>query len=312
MKGPFPFLIILLYCGCGQDAFRQVVEVDLPEHISAPAVSVELIGGDSVIRYSLSRSFGILEEEPDDGRATELTVYRGDRQIGRATGVVANQPAFMAVDSMRQIWLDEPIPTEPADYRIEATIAGTGSATAEQRMPRPPRVSVKEYSGREVIDGNGFRRGVATIEIEDPPGEANYYAIRAVVEDSIRTCSIDRDSQFVCQNVYGSRLRSTSSPDPTVRELEYFYQAGLRDDGFDGRRYTLEVHFRINENGMDRNPRLEVFSLTEDAFRYLVSVAAYQDARNNPFAEPVTVHNFIEDGYGYLITVNKVVLPLTP
>jgi len=47
------------------------------------------------------------------------------------------------------------------------------------------------------------------------------------------------------------------------------------------------------------------FRLTEDAYRYGISQEAFINARDNPFAEPVNIHNNVTGGYGYFVVANR-------
>jgi hypothetical protein len=305
-------LVPLFAASCGDDPFAQVVEVDLPEHTSRPAVSVEIVAGQRVIRHAVSRSYGILEDEPREDRATRLLVYRNGEELASFEGNVNDYDENYYTDTLGRLMLDEAVPEDRATYRIDAFVAGIGDASAEQRMPAKPVARIARYDGRIVRDADGFTTGVATVEIDDPADEDNYYAVRVVTRDSTTECTRNPDQTVDCISFVSSNTRYTDSPNLLTRYMGYNYGIGITDESFSGQSLRLEVNFDVYEWEEEPVYQLEVISLTEDGYRYLVSFDAYDEARYNPFAEPVTVHNFIEGGYGYLIVSNKAVFPLEP
>jgi hypothetical protein len=57
-----------------------------------------------------------------------------------------------------------------------------------------------------------------------------------------------------------------------------------------------------NQQGRRMKPTVELLSINEDYFRYIKSVNSYDNALDNPFAEPVNVFSNIKNGYGFFTT----------
>lgn len=171
------------------------------------------------------------------------------------------------------------------------------TATAEQVMPVRPDARLISYRPQSVLTDYGDRLDAVTFSIKDRPGKKNYYAADTVVCDTLLG---------LLSSAY------TESPDLRVRVLFFPCYVGLSDDSFAGESTRLEIHTEfLGDHSLASGIRyLEVFSLTEDAFRYLTSQAAYSNARGNPFAEPVTVYSNIDNGHGYFIAANRIRIPI--
>jgi hypothetical protein len=86
------------------------------------------------------------------------------------------------------------------------------------------------------------------------------------------------------------------------------YGLVLSDQSFNGNTYRVRI--QADNYNQDTLPTLEVYRLTEDAYRYAVSRYAYENSVDNPFAEPVNVHNNVSEGYGYFVLSNGLKLVL--
>ncbi|MEL7159689.1 MAG: DUF4249 family protein [Bacteroidota bacterium] len=300
------FLTLLLASACDEDSFSQVVDIPLPDHDPLPALSLFLQARDTVAYPLLGISRGILEE-PDFSTYREgiIELYRNDVLIARDT-----QNANASFSFRRELLpLATPVSTEAATFRLVGLVEGFEPVEAIQEMPAPPVIDAIEYEEDGAIDQEGFRVDELNFDIIDPPGETNYYAFRVGV--ATRDCEYfaDRDTVICAVDPSGQITRSyfLQSPDPLL-------QGGLSDDllisdqSFDGQRYRIRL---LVESFRDEPPILEVQQLTEDAYRYGISYAAYLEAGDNPFAEPVQVHANVEGGYGAFVVANKILRQLT-
>ncbi len=279
-------LTVLLTAACTEDRFTQTVDINLPEHESRPTLSLDIVGGDTLIWPRIGLSVGILEDDPPSLPAN-LQLFRDGEllfDLETSTGGFSDS-GFN---------LPAPIPAGPADYEVVVNVAGFGSARAGQRMPAAPTVELIRYEREGAIDIDGFRVSEAVVRINDPADTENYYAFRIV--DPQTSCSPD-----TCFAIYReSYSRYISSPDPLLRQGGY-HGAVVSDRSFNGESYDMRLQFDIYGD----EKALEVWSITEDGFRYIVSLETYYNADGNPFAEPVNVHDNIEEGYGIFMASNR-------
>ncbi|PPK88706.1 uncharacterized protein DUF4249 [Neolewinella xylanilytica] len=310
MRGVIPILAVtvLLTSACGEDPFRQVVDIDLPDHDPAPAVVLELVAGDTVARHFVARSYGTQDDRLEEDLAYDIVLYRDGAEILRHSGSTDD---FNNYDSTRaNLTLGTPLDSVPARYRLEVNVAGLGSASAEEIMPQQPVARVVRFERDGALSSDGERVDALRLAISDPPGVANYYAVQLGYRGIGATSCSYIDGTVTCDSTYADFSLFAETPNPLVRDLGYTYRMGLSDASFDGQDYQLDVQFSSAEVGENASLFVEVFGLTEAAFRYLVSKEAFDEARGNPFAEPVTVSNNIDGGYGYFIVANRRRLPL--
>ncbi len=296
-------MTLLVISACGDDPFRQVVDIELPNHDPAPAISVELVAGDSIVRHSVARSYGTQDERTEEELHYEMVLYRDDAEVLRHGGTT--QDFTDPSTNPSNLVLPAPVDSMPARYRIEVNIPGLGSASSEEMMPTRPNARVVRFEREGALSPDGERVDALSLEISDPPGPGNYYAVAVGYRGLGATRCFNNQGVITCDSTYADFSLIAQTPNPLVRDLGYAYAMGLSDASFDGQDYQLEVQFSSAEASENASLFVEVFSLTEAAFRYLVSKEAFDRARGNPFAEPVTVTNNIDGGYGYFIVANR-------
>ena len=294
---PTLLLTAALLSNCDEDSFSQVAKIDLPDHESRPVLTLSLVAGDTSLPAGiLSLSRGILDEtSPDLGMGGNLRLLRNGQEIFNN-----NDAELRRDETYRNFYyaLDEPIDSLPADYELVGDVEGFGSVSARQRMPAAPDFTLLDYDPEGGVDVDGFRVAEARIRLSDPPGEENYYYFQ-VISPEIRSCDTVR-----CDTVFSDRTFNTqfiSSPDPNLLTA-YPGSLALTDDSFDGEDYTVRLQFNDYSRG---SYRVDVWSLTEDGYRYLISRDAYENSRDNPFAEPVNVHQNVTDGFGLFQASNR-------
>lgn len=299
MRSLFPYLLLsllLTIAACDEDSFSQVVNIPIPDHDPLPVLSLNLQVGDTLAEALLGVSRGILDEfDENDNRGANVELYQDDVLIGTGSFTVSSGPFWQGME------LSEPITTSASTYRLVGQVQGFDPVEATQVMPTVPVFESVSYTPDGAIDSEGFRVDEVEFDLIDPPGEQNYYAFRVSVGQ--RTCTFDPDNGQVCTDD-STRLNSLYllSPDPLLSP-GLSYDLVLSDQSFDGTRFRVRLQA---DNFTDSTPFLEVFHLSEDAYRYMRSFAAYQESRDNPFAEPVQVHNNVDGGYGAFIVANKV------
>lgn len=295
---------ILLASSCDEDSFSQTVDIPIPEHEPLPALTLDLRSGDTIANTILDLSRGILEEEDRTFGNKTVELYRNDVLLA------ASDPNSTAIRSFN-LALETPIGTEAATYRLVGMIDGFPEVDATQEMPAQPDFTLVSYEPQGAIDIDGFRTDEIVFDLMDDPDAEDYYGFRVTntPQDQI-FCFFDPNRQMeVCDTFRNDFVNDyfLQSPDPLLNEASG-YGLVLSDQSFNGNTYRVRI--QADNYNQDTLPTLEVFRLTEDAYRYAVSRLAYEDSVDNPFAEPVNVHNNVANGYGYFVLSNgvKVVL----
>lgn len=286
---------------CNFEDISPVVDIELPEHQSRPVIQFSLSAGDTLAAALISKSKGLLEpgdyELPSDARVSLL-------RDGQPLATLSLNPQ----EGLYQAALSPALPATPgARYRIEADVPGLGLAFAEAVMPAPPVVNSVEFREDAVLSIDNFRYDEFIVDIEDPAGVENYYAVSPVLYIGYEDTAGDTIYQS-----YGYIY--TESNDPNLTEG---YPLGFifTDGAFDGRTYRTRLQADVPEfpEGDPVIPRLfiRVYQLTRESYLYLLSKNQYDLNFNNPFAEPSTVFNGITDGYGAFILSNSVEIPVS-
>lgn len=287
------FLGAALFCfsSCDPDNFSQVVEIEIPEHQSKLAVRGIFNQSDTLLEVFVSNSLSILANEDfliKDNAIVSL--FENDQ-------LLYSLP-FNDFDRKYQYRPTTAFGQTGALYRLEVSTAGYPSIKATQQMPGAvPILSAKVKSGG-AITSDGEKVDAIDIEFKDPAGVENFYAIRA------SSGYIFFDGQDTIQ--YFSELYLDSN-DPL---LSYTSNAGLilQDAAFDGRTYQLKMY---TYDSIDNRPvTIQLFSISKDTYLFYKSLNNYYDSIDNPFAEPVNVHNNIEGGYGIfgLTSVSEILI----
>ncbi len=282
----FGFLILNLF-SCDEDAFQQVVEIEIPEHEPKISLAMEINQGDDILSTFVSRSSSINEviETPTLEDIT-VNVFKNNTLFAEMLFDSTSRKYLATVDSL---------PDDQASYRIEVESSVYGKASAEQVMPKLVSFKDLEYNEDGAIDSYGERVDEIVFNIEDPSDEENFYSI-----DVYSFFKYLGDDNLQIQHIYASSL------DPL---LEYGGGNGgliLSDDSFNGKDYrislNLEKYFLQLEDKDEFVLYIELKNISRSNYLYKRSLEAYWNAYGNPFAEPVVVHNNIKNGYGIFRT----------
>lgn len=293
----FSLGLLFLAASCDDDSFSQTVNIPIPEHDPLPALSLDLRSGDSIAYVRLALSRGILEDATASSLSAAIELYRDDILLAEFEA-----PLGTTDGATNAVPLPEVLTEEVATYRLVGTVAGFDPVEAIQEMPTVPDFTVISYEPDGGIDAGGYRVDEITLDIVDNGATADYYGFRVIVPQ--QNCTFDpvRDTVICEPNFEFVDDLYLDSPDPLLVMGEG-YGLVLTDQSFNGATYRARIQA---DNYQDGPVRLEVFSLTEDAYRYAVSRRAYDDAGDNPFAEPVSIHNNVEGGYGFFVLGNRV------
>jgi hypothetical protein len=278
--------LLMLSASCGDDPFTQIVDIELPEHESRLAVVNLMYSDEDEAAVLVSNSRSVLSNDPfSDYPDADVAL----------TGGNLGSPSFSynSEDGLHRAFLGEEWATAGETYQLSVQQARFPMVSATQLMPPLPVIEEASAEEEGAFSEDGERLDALEIEIIDPAGD-QYYAIQASVEQEIIQPGGD--------TVLSSYSIWLESSDPILSQAFVRNQTALlcTDDAFDNRSYRFLVYTFDQLPFEDPNSRLivRVTSLSRDAYLYLRSLEQYNQADGNPFAEPVTVHSNIEDGYG--------------
>ena len=303
-----PLLIALSAC-------TQVIEPDLPEH-PPRLVLHAFFTSDGGWTAHVGRSSWILESVPaHDRRArravadAEVELLAGDRVVGELEFNDAAQ-VYVFGDSTLQAG---------ETYSLQVSAPGFAPIRATDAVPRPVQTSILSYRTSSRPGSETTRDYSIKLEIQDPPGEANYYQIsmyriytgrgasRSEVYLSTKDPSILADNSVDGSPFEGGNFEG-SAP--------YF-----RDTLFEGRTHEIELSTDFDSEiqlagDFDSEPdlsgiHLQVLHISEAYYEYLKSARLHDYTRDNPFAEPLNVYGNVENGYGIFAGYSSQTFELT-
>lgn len=191
------------------------------------------------------------------------------------------------------------------NYTIKASANGFTAVEASTDVPLPVPIQTMSYRPRFRTDANGQERDEIRFGFQDPTGAANFYMVKLQVPTGISggtptylyaTClyTLDPDAETGLSGV-GNSYDDCIEDDFVMKDIR-----------FDGRlkEVTLQVKSDIMRtitnpaNGAVFRPRIELRAITGDHYRYYKSKKVYEDAEDNPFAEPVSIYSNVKNGHG--------------
>ncbi len=276
------FLIVmgfLMTTNCSDDFFDQVVDVEIPEHTPALAITSNLNNVDSILWVYVSSSVGILvEEDPSEITDAIVELHKNGSLLYTLPHLEQGVYAWEA---------PEPLGNEIVDYEIKVSKPGFESVSSIQTMPLQVDIINATFEKEGTISTDGDRVDEIIIEFDDPKDIANYYKVSAKLEFT------GDDGEFYEYDIY------LESHDPSV----VYTNDGLylSDGVFDGERYEFSLYsYSISDDEFMNDTKISVslVNVSKDRFFRESSLEASENSQDNPFAEPAVIFSNIENGYG--------------
>ena len=289
-----PLLIALSAC-------EQVIEPDLPDHTPRLVVH-SLFTSDGGWSAHVGRSTGILQRLPHVDRAVadaDVKLLAGEQVVGE-----------LRFDEAAQVYvLDDGGLRAGETYSLEVSAPGFETVRATDTVPVPVPTSVRP----------GSRGGFSIeLELQDPPGEANYYQVSLYLVFPGRGAT---RVEGLLSTRDPSIMADSRGDDSPVEEGSFEGPAPyFRDTLFDGQTHEIELSYAgdwveglgtiIREEGelegeeqddpehAGSTAYLQVLYISETYYEYLKTARLHDEIRENPFAEPLNVHGNVENGYG--------------
>lgn len=192
---------------------------------------------------------------------------------------------------------------------------GTSKASTEIPTPTPIKVvdtssmnklytwrSLDVHRGREEIFLLSGLRSVLEIKIEinDPPGEKNYYILDVdgppfeaeIPEPGIYSIPFSYDSEE--EMIDGWIVNRNVSPYVT-----WVYSAYFSDRFFNGKNFIFTIYV-LKEYVINSRIHIKLYTINEEYYNYIKSVQEWEENKDNPFSEPVIIYSNVVNGMGIL------------
>jgi len=280
-----------LLLGCG-DKFINDIDIEIPDQEKLAVINLELEFGDTIAQTFVSRTANINEPENTFFEDAQVTLYKD--------GDVLRDLIF-DTNSANYIGNFDPTELADGDYAVEVSnIDGLSDIFASQSMPDAVPIQSAEFEedgGLAVYYGYAYSVDEITIQFDDPIDEENFYSI-----------DISRITENSTGQIINGGEPFMTSANPLVEVINFGEELIMNDNTFSGKR--IELSFGLDGGYYDSNSDnttyllVELSNISRDNYLFKKSLDASIRAEGNPFAEPVIVHNNLENGIGIFRTSN--------
>jgi hypothetical protein len=187
-------------------------------------------------------------------------------------------------------------------YTIKASAPGYVPVEASTMLPSQSVITSVTHIPNARKDSYGDFMDEIRIKINDPAGEQNFYQVQ------ILSTSFGSGSGYPvnCVSTTDKDIEAIGYTDPLGNDncidgssllmKDVNFNGGEKQVTFYVNSYELQTY--SNGTGRDYRPYIRVNRITEDYFKFVRSYNIYNNAVDNPFAEPVNVYTNVKNGYG--------------
>jgi len=274
----FSLLMSLLLIACSADFFDKPIDVDIQENES---------------KLAPTAIFGFINEVHEDDYYQKVMVsysqspfQNPDEELqiieDATVELVGNETTFsFEFNEFDNFYYPSENITFYTSQNYTLTISAPNKQTvvASQTLPEPVEIINIENTGNHLL-----------IKINDNPNARNFYLLQAYKNYG------EDNTQIVWLEPFATYMKESS----------IFYSNILfADTSFNGEQ-DFEIDVKHNEeNDGTGNYKIVLYTVTEDFFKYDTSIRIAEYAEDNPFVEPVIIHNNFENGYGIFTLMNK-------
>jgi hypothetical protein len=282
-------------CGDPENFFTPVVDVDLPPHKSKLVVFANFDAGSDSLVLHLTRSRSALDTVsrlliiddtvrlPSGGFYVNRTYVEGDTFRNAKIEMFRNEVLWgtFKPNKYGKYILRQKLPNDAATYRLRVEVAGYDAVEATQKMPTAAKLDSVRYTfqGAVVQDGPDTRKSNEfTYFFTDPIETGNHYYVQAAYIDTF------------------FKQRSRFYPE----SLDKLSQSGfLSDKSFNNKAYSWRNYSDYSIFPTKGSiAEYTLLTTTSDLLQFIRSKELNDNARDNPFAEPVILYSNFKNGYG--------------
>ena len=271
------------------DKFVNDLDIELPEEEQLLVINLELTEGDTIAKTFVARTANLDEVEHTFFENATVDLYKEDAFLKN-----------LEYDPLENDYIANFNSNEltEGEYRVEVSgIPDFDDIVAFQTVPNSVNILKGSYQEDGTIGqdyGYAYTVDEARITIDDPANEENFYQVRLTGIRESQDGEIIQEIDFY-----------VTSLNPFAETSFYYDGILLKDDSFNGTEFDLSIGFSnfLTSGYITGEEEViyllaELSSISRDNYLFIKSEAASREARDNPFAEPVIVHNNIENGIG--------------
>jgi hypothetical protein len=281
--------------------------MDIPD-IGRKIVINGLIATDNLLNVKITKSSYINDisgnayQSSTDLKGVEVLFYQNNIFIDSLYYVFDDYFYAWNVFYIGNYWSKAVYPIPGQEYKVIAKAPGLPDASASTIIPNLVKIEHIDTSTVILAPGTYYESNVGLqckIEFSDPANETNYYLLKAYLISSFPD---SLTIGFICKDpIVEEKLRSD--------ELKGI---AFSDKIINGQRYNLDIiikgetigkpYIDYTQSSWQEDHRTTVFfqlySITEEYFKFIQSLNLYYKNYDNPLAEPVFMYSNVRGGYG--------------
>lgn len=295
-------ILSISFFGC-EDAFQQVIEIDIPEHEPKLVSYCILDDIQDTFHIDVYHSAGILDDDFEKIEDAKISFSADGTNLNAA--VVFDSTYYFSDwgghwDQEKMVWVKDTLyggayvlpnfDIAKQIIEIEIEQGQYPKTTASSIVPPKPSITKIEYSG--IVDTINETNG--SVEVWFDGINPDFFYMVAITKEGL-----------MYNDTYGETSLNIDSKDPRFR-VHYLYANLGFPDGFllfEGKdfekSFTKRFGFRDwSDSHTDDKYFVKLIALSKDVYNYLNAVIVYNQADGNPFAEPVVIPTNFDNGYG--------------
>ena len=284
--------LVLSALSC-EEFFDQEVILPQPEFDKLLAIYSFISNEDDTLLIPVSRNFGILENNPDSAYSV-LDAKVEWIEDGQAPLVLPLNSAYRPATNFLQ--LSQPLKAKTG-YTIRVSHPDYPTISARQVMPGIVPLDSAVYDPDGPINSEGRRQQQVRFTFKDPADEVNYY------EFNLRTTYLNRitrgfdqaTKKFIYDTVYRKGdIYLYGATEPTAKPGPQTFL--VSDRAFNGRSITIGINFGAWQTVKDVEAIMR--NISYENYLYKISRRKFDDARSDPFVDPVILYSNVQNGIG--------------
>lgn len=287
----------ILFTACEKE-----VEIKVPVKDPSLVIMALQEKGEYVVA-SIGRSRHILEPQPGFDLREHYSVKNAQVVLYEdATAIdtlIYSPSEYIYMSKYNRVMVDG------RTYTLKANAPGFKEVSSETIVPSQSQIVETRWNRNVRTNSYGEKIDEVIIKFNDPAGERNFYLIK-VFQPSIPNFG---DYTVGCVSTTDKDIETVGYDDDPI-ETDDCIDGGnllLRDVNFNGAQKQVKLNiissFLDNtwtdpNTGQTARPYVKVYRITESHFKFAKSYSVFDNADDNPFAEPVNVYSNVRNGYG--------------
>ncbi len=269
---------------------ESIVDVELPKQNPVIVVN-SFFTPDSIWKVHVSKSMGILESFSSINEYgyyenkipilenAKVEIWNGNYFVSNLN--YAGNGYYTAVNTF---------PSANNNYKIVVSAEGFNSINADDEIPES--VSIKDVLVEANSSNEYSVENNLTITFSDNGDTKNYYQISILAVENFENNIYKYPLSFESNDILIGESGILEDEEKT-----FYGNAAFFDDVIiSGKEYKLKIStYDIN---YFNKVYIVLSSLSENLFKYLVSLKEQNESDDNPFAEPVFIHSNVQSGLG--------------